>query len=257
MKRRPLITNLASAGGMPERLRVAWNEARVIARPQAAASDLLLYDRIGPDYWDGGGLTHQFVADWLAALPADTKEITVRINSPGGDVFEGIGIYNALVTWSSAQDDRRITVRIDAVAASIASVIACCGDEIRIAGNGMVMIHPASTMTWGTAADHRSTAGVLDTIDATILQTYVARTDGKEAEIKAWMDAETYMTAAEAVARGFADKADDLKGKPAPAPEPDTAPDNRASAANLAAARLIQAKALQKTVTTRLQSAAA
>lgn len=244
-----LITNLGDPhSGMPERLRKLWNDARGIKKPQAASTELLLYDRIGPDYWDGGGLTHQFVNDWLKALPADAQAITVRINSPGGDVFEGVGIYNSLVTWQAAQAGRKIEVRVDAMAASIASVIAMAGDEIVIAGNAMMMIHPASTITWGTAAEHRQSATVLEGIDATILQTYVARTDGKEAEIKGWMDAETYMTAAEAVARGFADRSEDLKGKPEAAPAPAPAPDNQ-SAARLAAARLLVAEMSRPTAT--------
>lgn len=247
MKRDP-ITNLGQMkNGMPERLRTIWNDARATKKPQAAVNELLLYSSIGPDYWDGGGLTHQFVTDWLLALPTDTQAITVRINSPGGDVFEGVGIYNALVTWQAAQAGRRIEVRIDAIAASIASVIAMAGDEIIIAGNAMVMIHPASTITWGTGHDHRQTAAVLDGIDATILQTYVARTGGKEAEIKAWMDAETYMTAEEAVLRGFADRSEALKSKPDPAPE------NR-SEARLSAARLVAAQMRQRGVTAHLRA---
>lgn len=236
-KKRKQITNLAdenrpNAG----RLHQLWQNARTAERPAAVASELLLYDRIGPDYWSGGGLTHQFVSDWLAALPSGTNDITIRINSPGGDVFEGVGIYNALLTWQAAQTGRTITVRIDAMAASIASVIAMAGDEIVIAGNAMMMIHRASTMTWGTAGDHRATATLLEQIDGTILATYVARTEQAEADVKAWMDAETFMTAEESVARGFADRSEALKTKTQPEPSPET--DGNQSEAMLSAARL-------------------
>ncbi|MES2706085.1 MAG: head maturation protease, ClpP-related [Verrucomicrobiota bacterium] len=234
------ITNIAEMkNGMPERLRTLWNDAARLPRPKAAAGELLLYDRIGHDYWDGGGLTHQYVTDWLKALPADSASITVRINSPGGDVFEGVGIYNALITWQTAQAGRKIEVRIDAIAASIASVIAMAGDDIVIAGNAMMMIHPASTVTWGTAENHRQSATLLDQIDGTILATYAARAEQAEADIKGWMDAETFMTAEESVARGFADRAEALKSKPEPAPAPE--PDNQ-SGARLAAARLRSAQ---------------
>lgn len=238
-KRKP-ITNLAMSNDMPERLRTLWNAASKLPRPTAAANELLLYDRIGEDFWSGGGITHKSVNGFISKLAADEKEISVRINSPGGDVFEGIGIYNALVTWQAAQADRKITVHIDSIAASIASVIAMAGDDIAIAGNAMIMIHPASTMTWGTAENHRQSATLLDQIDGTILETYTARTGRTDKEIKEWMDAETFMTAEESVARGFADRAEALKTKPAPVPDPEPEPEDK-SVARLAAARLLVA----------------
>lgn len=249
------ITNLAnSSPDMPERLRQLWHNAKAVSRPQAVAAELLLYDVIGPDYWSAsGGLTAQGTKDWLGKLTAETKDITVRINSPGGDVFEGVGIYNALLTWQSADAGRKITVRIDALAASIASVIAMAGDEIVIAGNAMIMIHPASTMTWGTAADHLNSATLLEQIDETILSTYTARTEQKPEEIKAWMDAETFMTSSESVARGFADRAEELKSKPTKETEAPPAPDKQ-SEARLAAARLLQARSRQRSIAAHLAS---
>lgn len=252
-RKRNRITNLADSTrtGDPARLKSVWENAAKIGRPQAAANELLLYDRIGPDYWsEGGGLTHQSVTDWLGTLEASTSDITVRINSPGGDVFEGVGIYNALVTWQAAQEGRKITVKIDALAASIASVIAMAGDEIEIAGNAQMMIHRASTITWGNAGDHKASADVLEKIDQTIVDTYEARTGQKPEDLKKWLDGETYMTAAEAVERGFADRKATLKGKP-DTKEPDATPDNQ-SVARLAAARLMQAQQRQAAVTAHL-----
>jgi ATP-dependent protease ClpP protease subunit len=233
--KRELFSNDLKPNSRSQKLAEFWNNARAAVKPQASVTDLLLYDRIGHDYWDGGGLTHQHVTDWLAALPGGTDAIAVRINSPGGDVFEGIGIYNALASWSQAVEGRKITVHIDSLAASIASVIAMAGDEIVIAGNAMMMIHPASTITWGTADEHRQSAGVLDSIDATILKTYESRTSQKSEDIKGWMDAETYMTADQAVERGFADRAEALKTKQEPEPEP--TPDNSAASRILAIRR--------------------
>ena len=251
-RKRNRITNLAETErtGDIARLKSAWENAAKIDRPQAAATDLLIYDRIGPDYWTGGGITHQSVTDWLGALPVEAEEITVRVNSPGGDVFEGVGIYNALVAWQAGQEGRKITVRIDALAASIASVIAMAGDEIVIGGNAMMMIHRASTITMGNAADHQSTAATLESIDQIIIDTYEARTGQKPEDLKAWLNGETYMTAAEAVERGFADRSETLKGKPDPKEEKET-PDNK-SVARLAAARLMQAKARQAAVSAHL-----
>jgi ATP-dependent protease ClpP protease subunit len=242
------ITNLADStrSGDPAKLKTVWENAAKIQKPQALSHELLIYDRIGADYFTGGGITHQSVTDWLAGLEPSNSAITVRINSPGGDVFEGVGIYNALVAWQAGQDDRKITVKIDALAASIASVIAMAGDEIVIGGNAMMMIHRASTITMGNAADHLSTASTLESIDQIIVDTYEARTGQKPTDLKGWLDAETYMTAAESVERGFADRSETLKGKPE-TKDPET-PDNQ-SVARLAAARLLVAQMGRPTVT--------
>jgi ATP-dependent protease ClpP protease subunit len=247
-QKRNEITNLTDSTRTegPARLKTVWENAAKIQKPQALSHELLIYDRIGADYFTGGGITHQSVTDWLAGLEPSNSAITVRINSPGGDVFEGVGIYNALVAWQREQDGRKITVRIDALAASIASVIAMAGDEIVIGGNAMMMIHRASTITMGNAADHLSTAATLDSIDKLIVDTYEARTRQTPEDLKGWLDAETYMTAAESVERGFADESETLKGKPEPK-EPEYLEDQ--SVARLAAARLLVAQMGRPTVT--------
>ena len=247
-RKRNRITNLADStrSGDPAKLKTVWENAAKIQKPQPLSHELLIYDRIGSDYFTGGGITHQSVTDWLAGLEPSNSAITVRINSPGGDVFEGVGIYNALVAWQAGQDDRKITVKIDALAASIASVIAMAGDDIVIGGNAMMMIHRASTITMGNAADHLSTASTLESIDQIIVDTYEARTGQKPTDLKGWLDAETYMTAAESVERGFADKSETLKGRPEHH-DPET-PDNQ-SVARLAAARLLVAQMGRPTVT--------
>jgi ATP-dependent protease ClpP protease subunit len=247
-QKRNEITNLTDSTRTegPARLKTVWENAAKIQKPQALSHELLIYDRIGADYFTGGGITHQSVTDWLAGLEPSNSAITVRINSPGGDVFEGVGIYNALVAWQREQDGRKITVRIDALAASIASVIAMAGDEIVIGGNAMMMIHRASTITMGNAADHLSTAATLDSIDKLIVDTYEARTRQKPEDLKGWLDAETYMTAAESVERGFADESETLKGKPEPK-DPEYLEDQ--SVARLAAARLLVAQMGRPTVT--------
>jgi ATP-dependent protease ClpP protease subunit len=247
-QKRNEITNLTDSTRTegPARLKTVWENAAKIQKPQALSHELLIYDRIGADYFTGGGITHQSVPDWLAGLEPSNSAITVRINSPGGDVFEGVGIYNALVAWQREQDGRKITVRIDALAASIASVIAMAGDEIVIGGNAMMMIHRASTITMGNAADHLSTAATLDSIDKLIVDTYEARTRQKPEDLKGWLDAETYMTAAESVERGFADESETLKGKPEPK-DPEYLEDQ--SVARLAAARLLVAQMGRPTVT--------
>lgn len=169
------------------------------AKANAKKSELYLYDYIGADFF-GEGITAQSVTDAMKEF-TPKSEVDIFINSPGGSVFEGIAIYNILRRW-----DGKKTVHIDGIAASIASVVAMSGDSIEIADNGMVMIHDPWGVAFGTAADMRKTADSIDKVRDVILATYVSRTGGKSAEISAWMTAETWMTADEAMARKFATK---------------------------------------------------
>ena len=170
---------------------------KFFAKATGKKAELFLYDAIGADYF-GDGITAKSVADALAEF-TPKADLDIYINSPGGSVFDGIAIYNQLARWGGKK-----TVHIDGIAASIASVIAMVGDEVKIADNGLMMIHSAWGITVGNAAEMRKYADSLDKIDGTILSTYVAKTKGKEAEINDWMKAETWMNADEAVSRGFA-----------------------------------------------------
>jgi ATP-dependent protease ClpP protease subunit len=144
----------------------------------------------------------------LAAVTAPT--IHVRINSPGGNVFDGSAIYNALRAHPS-----RIVVHIDGVAASIASIIALAGDEIRIAEGGWYMIHNPFMVAIGDAAEMRKMAELLDKIRAQLAGIYARRTGRELEEIYELMDAESWFGAEEAVEAGFADQVED--GTPAEA----------------------------------------
>lgn len=211
MKTKPINFN----GKPPERpsaLVKAWAKAKAVARPaNAAETDLILYGEIGYDWWTDGGITAEAVSKFLAGLPNGTTEINVRINSPGGDVFEGIAIYNALLN-----SGLKVNVKIDALAASIATVIAMAGDTISMAGNGQFMIHKAWTIAMGNAEDMRGTADLLDSIDSgSIISTYVARTGLTEKEAGDMMAAETWMDAKSAKEKGFVDSIEPLKAKPA------------------------------------------
>lgn len=166
--------------------------------------ELLIYDEIGPSWY--GLIGADTVMEALAEI-GSVDAICVRINSPGGDVFEGVAIYNALV-----RNKARVTIAVDALAASIASVIAMAGDEIEIAGNAMLMVHNAWTFAMGNAVELREICDVLDQIDATITNTYVARTSQTADDVRALMAAETWLTADKAVEMGFADTKIDLKG---------------------------------------------
>lgn len=179
----------------------------VMARAAADAPDaapsaptLYLYDILGVDFF-GGIPARQVVAD-LQAL-GDVPELSVRINSPGGDVFEAIAIYNALARFPA-----RVTVHVDGVAASAATLVAMAGDKVLVAENAMFMVHRPWTGVMGDAPEMRRQADVLDKAWSAMLATYARRTGRRAATFEqkvASAGGEWWMTAAEAVAEGFAD----------------------------------------------------
>lgn len=134
----------------------------------------------------------------------DVDEIEVRLNSPGGSVWDGTAIMNAL-----RHHRARVEVYVDGIAASIASVIAMAGDEVIMSLGSQMMIHRGSTITWGNASDLRKDAAVLDKIDANIAGIYAARAGGDPADWLALMVAETWYNADEAVDAGLADRTDE------------------------------------------------
>lgn len=159
-------------------------------------AEVLIYEDVGQD-WFGGVTAKQFTDD-LRAL-GDLSTIDVRINSYGGDVFDGLAIYNQLV-----QHKAKVTTHVDGVAASIASVIAMAGDTINIAENGWLMIHDAWGMAVGNAADLRRRADLMDSVTDKLAGVYVARTGLPMAEVRSLMAAETWLSARDAVQRNFA-----------------------------------------------------
>lgn len=176
--------------------------ARWAATPQAAASEgdatITIYDVIGEDWWTGGGFTANRMSAALRSIGA--RDVTVNINSPGGDMFDGIAMYNML-----AQHGGRVTVNVMGLAASAASIIAMAGDTINMATGSFMMIHNAWGVVVGNKADMRAAADVFDGFDSGLVDIYHARTGVKRADIVSLMDAETFMGASDAVKRGFAD----------------------------------------------------
>ncbi len=161
------------------------------------SAEILIYDEIDP-YWGTSAAT--FARD-LAALDADA--ITVRISSPGGDVYEALAMLNALRGHRA-----RVTTVIDGLAASAASFVAMAGDEIIIGRNAEIMIHDASIWGGGNAAELRRQADNLDRISDNIASIYAERTGTEAAAWREAMRAETWYSAAEAVAVGLADRID-------------------------------------------------
>ncbi|RJQ29208.1 Clp protease ClpP [Candidatus Parcubacteria bacterium] len=165
---------------------------------KAKEAEVWIYEEIG-EYWGMGLSSKQFAKD-LKDL-GDVSKITVHLNSPGGDPFEGAAIYNTLRSHKA-----EVIVNIDGLAASAASIIAMAGNEINIAENGMFMIHEAAGMTFGRAEDHEHMAEALRKINGSMMSTYLKRAKIDQEKIAELMAAETWMNADEAVAYGFADQ---------------------------------------------------
>lgn len=166
-----------------------------------SSAEIYIYEDVGESWW-GGVTAGQFAQD-LKALGAVTT-IDLHINSAGGDVFDGVAIYSLLNNHPA-----KVIAHIDGLAASIASVIAMAGDEIRISQAAFVMIHDAWGVSIGNAIDMRRMADLLDTTSGQITDVYAARTKQGRAQLREWMQAETWFTGAEAVANGFADAMDE------------------------------------------------
>lgn len=159
--------------------------------------EIWLYDEVG-DGWFGGMSAKSFQSELAKLGKVDT--INLHINSPGGSVFDGVAIYNQLKSHPA-----RVEVDVDGIAASIASVIAMAGDEIRMADGSMMMIHDPYTLAAGGAEELRKTAELLDQIAVNIRGIYAKRTGMKDSDIAVLMAEETWFGAAAAIDSGFAD----------------------------------------------------
>ena len=157
----------------------------------------------------------KWIYDWLeyeSCCPADVKnviaeltdeneELKVIINSPGGDVQAGQEIYSILKDIKN-----HVTINVQSIAASAASMIAMAGDTVKMSPVALLMIHNASTCTSGDYRDMQHTADVLQTVNTAIMQAYIAKTGKTEDELKDMMDRETWLTANQCLENGFADE---------------------------------------------------
>ena len=156
-----------------------------------------IYDVIGADMF-GDGITASAVSDAIAQA-GEHDCINLRINSPGGDAFEGVAIYNLL-----KNNGKPVQVNVDGLAASAASIVAMSGDKICMGTGSMMMIHPAQGMAMGDAKAVREFADTLDQVSASIADIYVERTKNSKKAVTEMMNAETWMSSKEAVKNGFA-----------------------------------------------------
>lgn len=214
----------------------------------AADASLYIYDVISADW----GVSALAVIDAIAQA-GDAKTLNVYINSPGGDVFEGRAIMAAIGRFAGKK-----VAHIDSLCASAATSIALSCDEVVMAEGAFFMIHNAQGLCWGDKSDMREMADTMEKIEGAIVGDYTSKTGKDETEIRAWMDAETWFTAAEAKEHGFVDtvssteknpkntwnlaafgKAPAALKSPAPQTEPAPAPKNSMTVANANRLRLV------------------
>jgi ATP-dependent protease ClpP protease subunit len=164
---------------------------------KSSEAEVSIYDNIG-----GFGISANEFIDELKGLGEDVETINVRIASGGGSIVEGNTIFNALKRHGA-----KVVTHIDSLAASMASVIAMAGDEVRMAENALLMIHNPWTMSMGGAEQLRKDADLLDKMEENIRNSY-ARSNLSAEELDAAMEEETYYTASEALEAGFIDAID-------------------------------------------------
>lgn len=172
-----------------------WTQVKSAASDDA--NTINIYDQIG-EGWDGSGMTAKIVNSVLRKAKGD--DITVNINSPGGDFFEGVTIYNMLREYEGA-----VNVNVIGLAASAASIIAMAADELKIAKSGFLMIHNSWGLVIGNQNDMRDAADTFAVFDESMAGVYADRSGKDLAEIKTMMDNDTWMSGEKAVEDGFAD----------------------------------------------------
>lgn len=172
-------------------------------RAAAAGADedrsISIYDVIGLDYWTGEGVTAKRIAAALRAM--GDGPVTVNLNSPGGDMFEGLAIYNLL-----REHKGEVTVKVLGLAASAGSIIAMAGDKVQIARAGFFMVHNSWVLASGNRNDLREIADWLEPFDAAMTDIYVARSGMEAKTVAKLMDAESWIGGSDAIERGLADE---------------------------------------------------
>lgn len=169
---------------------------------------------------DGTLTVRGMIGDYDDAISADDfrtllaehsgQSVTIHLNSEGGSVTDGLSIFNAIV-----QHDGQVTIHVDVLAASIATVICCAADKVVMNSNAKLMIHRCWTAAMGNCKDFRQMAQTMEMLDGDIADVYAGRTGSSKDELLAMMDAETWLSAEEALAHGFIDSVHTVE-KPKP-----------------------------------------
>jgi len=178
---------------IPQKFNAVHNE-------ETNTSEITIYGVIGSSWWNDS-----FSASDIdqAIKDAGTNDIIINLNSPGGDAFDGISIFNRL-----KRHQGKVTIHVDGWACSAASVIAMAADELIMELGSMFMIHEASNIVWGTKTAMRKEADVLEELEEGIIDIYMTKANVSREEIRQKVDAETWFSAKKAVEYGFATKAE-------------------------------------------------
>lgn len=185
---------------LPSDLLSEWDSDAFLAadNERSGGNQINIYEPIGADIF-GDGFTSKRMNAALRSI--SNKDVVVRLNSPGGDVFEGVAIYNELIKHNG-----KVTVEIMGIAASAASFIAMAGDQIEIGVGAKIMIHNSWGVVIGDRRDMVSAANLLGQIDDAMIDIYAARTGLSGTELRDMMDAETFLSHDQAIEKKFADK---------------------------------------------------
>jgi ATP-dependent Clp protease protease subunit len=187
---------------LPTSQRPSGQKQRLFARSTGAGFDVRAAGNATViEFYDEVGAYGISAKAFSEKLKTATGNVVLKINSPGGDVFDGVTIHNDIIAHRG-----KVRVEITGLAASAASIIAMAGDEIAIAENAFVMIHDSWGLTIGNRHDHSETEDLLAQIDQALAATYAARTGLSVADCAGMMDDETWLAGADAKAKGFADE---------------------------------------------------
>lgn len=181
---------------LPSATMERWNGG--IKAANTDENSISIFDVIGADYW-GEGVTASRIAGALRSM--NGADVTVNINSPGGDMFEGLAIYNLLREYKG-----KVTVKVLGLAASAASIIAMAGDDVQIGRGAFLMIHNCWVYAMGNRHDLAQIAADMEPFDKAMGDIYSARTGLSKEEVATMMDGETYIGGSDAVEKGFADR---------------------------------------------------
>lgn len=211
-KKLPLLKNFELPDGLDrgvngERLRDWMPDLELVNLAAEGKVVIDLFDEIGGDMFFGG-----FTASMMARALQGAKDVIVNINSPGGSYIEGVAMYNMLV-----QHEGNVVVNVLGQASSAAAIIAMAGDELNMAPASVLFIHNVHADVYGDRNELREVADMLDKLDGALNGIYAARSGQKPSKISDMLDAETTLTAKEAVDLGLADKilgADNVKANP-------------------------------------------
>ncbi len=176
-----------------------------IMNKSVTEAEIVVYAGIGQDFWgDGSMISAKNFSDEMKKIPETVNTLSIRLNSPGGDVFDGIAIYNRILSWKK-QYKGKVKVYVDGLAASIASIIALAGDEVFMGEGALFMVHLPWTFAMGNRMDLDSKVNRLLDVEEQMLGIYAKKTGLSKTEIRSMLEKETWMNADEAIENSFAD----------------------------------------------------